>query len=84
MLKNWNAQNAQAGSLNTYYHKKKAGRFVKQKIPVPAKRHCFQMVESLLCRDENSVNEHIQAGALDKDKEKPLLAPPGVFNTAIF
>ena len=42
------------------------------------------MVESLLCRDENSVNEHIQAGALDKDKEKPLLAAPGVFNTAIF
>ncbi len=84
MLKNWDAQNSQAGSLKTHYHKEKARRFVKHKMPVQEKRHCFQMVETLMCRDENSVNERIQAGALDKDKEKPLLAPPGIFNAAIF
>ena len=84
MLKNRDAQNSQAGRLKTPYHKETARRFVKHKMPVHEKRHCFQIVESLMCRDENSVNEHIQAGALDKDKEKPLLPPPGVFNTAIF
>ena len=84
MLKNRDAQNSQAGSLKTPYHKEKARRFVKHKMPVHKKRHCFQIVESLMCQNGTGVNESIQAGALDRDKKKPLLAPPGVFNTAIF
>ena len=31
--------------------------------------------------DQTRTNQHIPVGALDTDKAKPLLAPPGVSNT---
>ena len=69
VLKNRDAQHAQAGSLKTPYHKEQARRFVKHKMPVHEKRHCFQIVEILMCPNGTGVNERIQAGALDRDKK---------------